>query len=538
MTQSQSIYDRLAENLKNDFQGKKPVWTRRGLCRNWVASLVGCRPATLSSNFKLRRMITAWEANNRERPRIEEDPIEAANDNVIPLQRRNRLDRIIWATVKLYRHLWSVPTIVARAGEQHYNDWFRFLVIKMKREPTSVDETAKHIRQFLKFIRKLKIALRDVDDDVLISWREELRAGGTKMPRRNTLLRTVHAFFKWTAKENIFRNIVQVARPSTYAESMLDYVFPISSEEVMVITSRGNKRFHWVWPFLENGPGARYGRRHTPTFEEIDKIFAFTDVEKHGIRNVLMMNWMLRTGARVSEVLSISIKDLPNPSQYAELIERGQWIVKLKKRKRRAEGGVLYVPADVIWDTLNYIEKERQRIVAGRGGKGGDAVFLSERGTPIVADSVTKIGGKLFNAANVDRANVHRLRARFAHNTVEIALNHLESAGVSLDASSGWHETALIIAAQMMGHSSPRSLEPYLHDIMFRRAEIERLGSKGLVLKVQADREAEKEYITELCLKISALFQAGEEKEAGRVARYISSSIERRLLWQDVAMAA
>lgn len=58
----------------------------------------------------------------------------------------------------------------------------------------------------------------------------------------------------------------------------------------MVVTTKGCKRFHWVWPFLETGTGAKDGRRHNPTIEEIDRIYAFTDVEKHGIRNVLIMN--------------------------------------------------------------------------------------------------------------------------------------------------------------------------------------------------------------------------------------------------------
>lgn len=486
-----SLDKSLARLLGSNFNNQEPIWTKRGVCRRWVASLVGCRPGTLSSNFRLRRMILEWEARNLKAPRLVGVKVKFetdAEDNLVPFQRRNELERIVWATVKLYKHLWSIPTIISNSGEQYYNDWFRHLVIKRKLEPESVYETAKQVRQFLAFCSKRKIRLHEVDDDVLIAWREELRGTGTKMARRNVLLRTIHTFYKWAAKQKIFKYIVQVDRSSNYPESMLDHVFRISSEEVTVVTSRGYTRVHWVWPFLEHGAGARYGRRHTPTFEEIDRIYAFTDVEKHGIRNVLIMNWALRTGARVSEILSLQLKDLPTEAHYSELIERDQWIVKLKKRKWSKEGGVLYVPADLIWDTLNYVDKERQRIVTSRGPKGGGALFLSERGTPIVADSVTRICNVLFNAADVSKANIHRLRARFAHNVVEVALNHLEQAGITLDPSSGWHETALVIAAEMMGHSSPRSLQPYLHDIMFRRTEIARLKSQGAVVKLEEDR--------------------------------------------------
>ncbi|MFA1624926.1 hypothetical protein ACDY96_19655 [Rhizobium mongolense] len=65
------------------------------------------------------------------------------------------------------------------------------------------------------------------------------------------------------------------------------------------------------------------------------------------------------------------------------MIEKDQWPIKLKKRKNHLEGGILYAPADLIWDTFNYIEKQRQEIVAARGDKAGDAIFLSQRGTPI-----------------------------------------------------------------------------------------------------------------------------------------------------------
>ncbi|OWK25390.1 hypothetical protein AJ87_10905 [Rhizobium yanglingense] len=119
----------------------------------------------------------------------------------------------------------------------------------------------------------------------------------------------------------------------------------------------------------------------------------------------------MRTGARVSEILSIRLRDLPwDPQQQTEMIEKDQWLIKLKKRTNHLEGGILYAPADLIWDTCNYIEKQRQEIVAARGDKAGAAIFLSQRGTPIVADSVTRICNKLFLAAQVYKANIHRLR--------------------------------------------------------------------------------------------------------------------------------
>lgn len=531
-----NLQERLRTLIDADFHGMKPPVTRKGVLREWIADLLGCSAPTLSSNFGLRRMIKEWEGKNLKDRRQAPADVEAANDNVVFLARGKRTARIILAIAKIHGHLWEIPTIIWNGVQQVVNDWFRYLVVKLKRDPSSVEETAKHMRQFLKYCRKNRIKLEAVDDDVLIDWRSELTAEGIRTPRRNTLLRTIHSFYKWTAEQKIFKYIVQIARPSAYPEAMLDYSFPISSQEEMIITRKGRKRSHWVWPFLEHGEGSKYGRRPTPTFEDIDRATSFTDTQVHGVRNVLMMIWAFRTGARVSEILSMRLKDLPwTDEQQAEMIEKGQWAVKLRKRKRRPSGGVLYVPQEVIFDTIDYIETERALILKKRGKKGLDRIFVSERGTPIVADSVSRICSALFRAAQVPNAGIHRLRARFAHHTVEVVLQNLEEFGVSLDSSSGWHETALIIAAQMMGHSSPRSLEPYLHDIVFRRAEAARLG---LAQTADTRPPSERPDLMGIVVEATRLLENGEEREAGRLLRRVTGEIDRRRLWQGFAAAA
>lgn len=535
MADPDELVERLRKLIESDFRSMKPPSTHKGVRRDWIAGLLGCSAPTLSSNFRLRQMIKDYERSNLTPPR-QSSSVEVVYDNVVSIRRQKPTARIVFAIVKIHSHLWEVPTIIWNGIQHEVNDWFRHLVVKLKREPSSVEETAKQMRQFLRYCRKNRIKLEDVDDDALLNWQGELRAEGVRMPRRNTLLRTVHAFFKWTAEQRIFRYIVQIARPSAYSAAMLDYIFPISSQEEMIITSKGRKRFHWVWPFLEQGDGSKYGRRPTPTFEDIDRATSFTDTQVHGVRNVLMMIWAFRTGARVSEILSMRLKDLPwTDEQQAEMIEKGQWVVKLRKRKRKPDGGVLYVPQEVIFDTIDYIERERAQILAKRGRKGNDRIFVSERGTPIVADSVSRICSALFRAAQVPNASIHRLRARFAHNTVEVVLQNLEEFGVSLDSSSGWHETALIIAAQMMGHGSPRSLEPYLHDIVFRRAEAARLG---LAPTADTRPASERPDLIGIVAEATRLLQNGEDREAGRLLRRVTGEIDRRRLWQDFAMAA
>ncbi|MBB3352679.1 site-specific recombinase XerD [Rhizobium sp. BK049] len=535
-TSAKVLEERLRRLFDADFHGEEPFWTRKGLSRPWLARLIGCKAATLSSSPRLKRLIGGWEGpriESRRQSAWQSSPEEA--DNVVLLRLPRHDGRIISSTVKLHKHIWEVPTLVWPSGlDEEVNDWFRYLIVKLKRAWSTVEETAKHMRQFIKYRRKRRVPLRAVDDDFLLNWQGDLREGDTKKPRRNALLRTVHSFFKWAEEHGIVRHMVQIGRPSAYAESMLAYEFPISSHEVTVLTSKGRTRVYWVWPFLEKGDGTKYGRRYTPTFKEIDRIYAFTDVQRHGVRNVLIMNWALRTGARVSEILSIRLQDLPaTEEEIAELIEKDQWIIKLKKRKRRSYGGVLYAPADLIWDTLNYVRSERHEIASAKGGKGVHAVFLSQRGSPLVTDSVSRICAELFRAALVYNANIHRLRARFAHNAVELTLRHLEEVGVSLDPSSGWHETALIITAQVMGHSSPRSLEPYLHDIMFRRAEEARLKSQGAAPSFDAASPARRQDMLDTVESARKFLEGGEDDKAWRLLRRVTNEIDRARLFED-----
>ncbi|MDX0563780.1 tyrosine-type recombinase/integrase [Sinorhizobium medicae] len=537
---SDEIQARLETILKSKFDGKTIIWNRKkGISRAWIAELVGCTPATLSKG-RFRRRIVEFEVSQRP-AHVSSHRVSPANDNVELLHPKRRDGYLIKTSIRLNGNDWEIPAIIWPSGlEEETADWFRYLIVNKKRAFSGVEEVAKHMRQFRKFRRRHRISLKGVNDSVLIRYQDELRANGVSQPRRNALLRTVHLFYRYAEEAGVVRHMVQIGRPSSYAEPILSFEFPISSQEINIVLKSGRTKVSWVWPFLETGDGSRYGRRHTPNFAEVDKIFSFTDIQRHGRRNVLIMNWALRTGARVSEILSIRLEDLPQlPLDFDKLAVKDQWVVRLRKRKRRRNGGVLYAPADLIWDTLDYIRTEREETILKRGKSRPKNVFVSERGEALVPDSVSRICGYLFRAAQVYNANIHRLRARFAHNAVELTLLQLEEIGVTLDPTSGWHETALIITAQVMGHSSPMSLRPYLDDILLRRSEEARLRAQaGLPATTQLSPGNEAPDLAALVRRASELLESRKTVEAWATLRRVSNLMDRSRLFGEDWMAA
>jgi integrase len=112
-------------------------------------------------------------------------------------------------------------------------------------------------------------------------------------------------------------------------------------------------------------------------------------------------------------------------------------------------------------------DKDREKIVERHGDCG--FVFLSETGNVLTTDSVTRICGEFFRIAEIPNANIHRLRARFITEVIEGVLDDLEAKGQTVDLTSDWGETVLIMARNLMGHSHIMSLRPYLTEIQVRR---------------------------------------------------------------------
>ena len=215
--------------------------------------------------------------------------------------------------------------------------------------------------------------------------------------------------------------------------------------------------------------------RHTPTESEIQGLHAIAAERLQGERDSLMFSWAEEVGSRRAEFLRICKSHMPTSDVLAELIEKDEpWIIRVTRKGGKTKP--LTVPCDLIIRTQDFIEFGRSDIVKRCqkeivGYREPEEVFLSSKtGLALHPDSVTSIGRRTFRQAGISNANVHRLRARFAVRTIETLVDALFENQI-VGSESSWIETILIKAAEMMGHSNPSSLRPYLTYVLNRRIQ-------------------------------------------------------------------
>ncbi|HET7560902.1 MAG TPA: hypothetical protein VFJ87_00810, partial [Rhodanobacteraceae bacterium] len=217
------------------------------------------------------------------------------------------------------------------------------------------------------------------------------------------------------------------------------------------------------------------GMRHTPTEDEIRVLHEVAVERVNGERDSLMFSWAEEAGSRRAEFLQIGKSHMPTGDQLTALVDNdGPWPILIKRKGGKSK--TLNVHPDLIIRTLDYIQFGRRDIVEAClntivGYREPDEIFLSSRtGMVLHPDSVTSIGRQVFKKAGIKRANIHRLRAKYAVRTVETLLDAVFNGGM-VGPESSWIETILLKAAELMGHSSPESLRPYLTYVLNRRIQ-------------------------------------------------------------------
>ncbi len=158
-----------------------------------------------------------------------------------------------------------------------------------------------------------------------------------------------------------------------------------------------------------------------------------------------------------------------------EPVEKSPITVIGKGDKKR----VLWVGVDLFIQTREYIENEREAVVIRWQKRMGSnycapkEIFLSTKtGLRLHKDSVSQRFAVAFRKAGV-RGSLHRVRARFLTDLVQIALEaELEKLGSIPDAIS-----LLLPIAEIAGHSNVANLTPYLaigRKRLYRETVVER----------------------------------------------------------------
>lgn len=378
----------------------------------------------------------------------------------------------------------GIPTIIWPEGiDRDVSDYLRSVVVEEGSATSSAVEYAKLLRPFLRYCRSEGRVWQSVDDDFIIRWRNLIRGGMKRsIGRTNASLNAIFAFYRWAERTNRIRLRVGIYTEDEIPDAMKGTAFPITAKRTLIRGAHGHSYEHWITPFTLRDRGKNSRLRHTPTEEQVRALHELTSIRNQGERNSLIFSWAEETGARRSEILQLRVSHLPTESEIERLVSQDEpWHISIS-RKRGNPKPLNPVP-DMLIRTWDYVNFERREIVERCrssiiGYREPDEIFLSSRtGMVLNPDSVTAMSRTLFQRAGIRKASLHRLRAKFAVNVIETLLDALFE-NETIGAETIWVETILVKAAEMMGHSSPRSLRPYLTYVLDRRIRLANASKK------------------------------------------------------------
>lgn len=343
------------------------------------------------------------------------------------------------------------------------SDWLRHAMLRRGVSSSTAVEYANILRPFLRHCRIKHVDWKEADDLFLVTWAGLLQGAGSGANRANTCLSIIFQFYLWAEQNGRIR--YRVGAYDELPEAMGGYIFPISAER-----TRANK---WTTPLRVAGGFQSWGNRHTPTNAQVEQIHLALLTKRNGLRDSLIASWAEEVGLRRFEILSLDTGQFPSREEIRRLRRMDEPFLIEVKRKRGYVTKVA-VPLDLLDGTLDYIQGDRGEVARDlrRLGKGiSTSLFLSSRtGQSLRTLSVTRILKDAFVAAGIRKANIHRLRAKFAQDVLETFVDAMMGDKM-LEPSSSLAETILTRVSQLMAHMSPLSLRPYLNQVLYRRLQ-------------------------------------------------------------------
>jgi integrase/recombinase XerD len=194
----------------------------------------------------------------------------------------------------------------------------------------------------------------------------------------------------------------------------------------------------------------RQGYRNRPNALTIDQVKRlFEGIDRNtclGIRDYAVYALMYQTGLRVGEVHTLDIPSIDFENQTLEVIGKGN--------KRR----ILHLTDEMVQILIEWLAVRNRFYKSNET----DALFVSKKGNRLairtMEDNIKKI---VRNSGIYARFNIscHTLRHSFA--------SHLNDKDVDI-----------LVIQSLLGHTSPRSTEPYIHPSLEKvREAMERLPS-------------------------------------------------------------
>jgi site-specific recombinase XerD len=346
------------------------------------------------------------------------------------------------------------------------SDWFRYQAVMLNYPPTTLRLYADILRSFWNYLTERDFDWTEVDDDILMNWRnhQEIEIG-VKKRTINQRLTTVFQFYWWAQSRGYVCDMV--ADPNRSRDSEPPRI------SVAIKPTISKARIH---PQFTIGSALLYKTTrepnlHTPTAEEATRLHA-TLATLYGAsvaeRNTLMLSWAEEAGLRRKEFAALTVGQIPTWHEIDQLIEddlsKDIELVVTKGGHHR----IVEIVPDILLRTRNYIEEDRAKIVRrferkyGEAYQTPDVIFLSEKtGKALNLRAISNLIRPAFREANVPGSG-HRMRARYLTNLVQFYYDEaLKGKSISFD-------IVLLKAAEAAGHAHPESLRPYLNLIRKR----------------------------------------------------------------------
>lgn len=516
--------------------------------RSYLIQKINCSPSVTIQNPKIKALLADADRHLAQRStsaKLTDRPTRfqtrLGEGRMLPSELALGMIVSTGSKCKINGQSWpDIPTLLWSDGiHEASSDWLRTLVVEHGVKTSSAWEYAKLVRPFFRLCRERKRPWQSIDDAFLLIWREYLhRTQKVSVDRVNTSLQTIFAFYRWAEETKRVRYRVGIYDPDQLPDSLQNLTFPISAKRTFSKGRYGRVFGSWTTPLTLSGQDQGSRMRHTPTEDEIRELHEIAVERVHGERDSLMFSWIEETGARRGEFLQACKSHMPTLHQLAELIEKDEpWVVRVTRK-----GGAIkpvHVPSDLIVRTLDFIEFGRAEIVNQHlrddvGYKEPDEIFLSSStGLVLHPDSVSSIGRRTFREAGIQRASIHRLRARYAVRIIETLVDALFD-GQIVGSESSWVETLLTKAAEMMGQRDPRSLRPYLTYVLNRRIQTSdftkaaNLATRLRQLKLHEGTLARRMGQYQGLQEVAKQMRQGQNSEAASALRKIADELEQK----------
>lgn len=477
------------------------------LLREYVAQKIGCSRSVLTQNSKIRELLEAADRRVAQAALFPESgpclPCELelftpqGHANVLHV---GALFSLIVNTSEEFKSAGIsfavVPTILFSDGvHEEGSDWLRQLVVDKKVMPSSAGTYATALRYYLKFCRRKPLDWRLADDRTLMEFHEVLLKGreiGTRYI--NDTLSAVFRFYVYCEQSKILRLRVGCYERASLAEHLQDVKFPITAVPAV---SGGDytKTLGWRSPLFHVNVPSSIGNRATPRNDDMEAAHREALKKANGIRDTTILRFAEDMGGRRAEILQIRVNQIPSLEEIDDLAEDedGWWPIEVLRKGNRRE--VLRAQPDTLYAVHAYL-RERSAVVKQMKGKPGykepGELFISgTEGTPLRADSITKIFSAIFKRIGLMDATLHRVRAKFAVDTVETVLDAFLDLGIEFSPGSSWVETVLQQVAIRMGHKDPSSLKHYLTVALERRVRISYAAAEKTQAKIDRNTRVE-----------------------------------------------